>query len=645
MGRFISRLIIPFREMPYLPKWLVLLMDICISMLSFTISYMICYNLLDVPVLVNAFLMKLLLSTGISVMFFIIFKTYSGIIRYSTFMDASRVFFAVFFSNLTLISINFLLTKFFNKAIFLNIGFFINAILAFVLMFSFRMFVKLIHDYFKDSFLTSNKVPILIFGVTSHSVSIARMIKSNDSLNYKLVGFISMTSHAANKTLMGVPVYYGKNQYLNVLASGKVKALLIIPSEINRSTKQEIVDICLENNVQVISPPPISEWVDGKPKTGEMKNIQIEDLLGREPIQINENKIGRELEGKCILVTGAAGSIGSEIVRQVSRFKPSTLILCDYAESPTYEIQLELQEKFPELNFVPLVSDVRNFRQMDRIFSTYRPQYVYHAAAYKHVPLMEEYPSEAVLTNVCGTKNIADLSVKYCAEVFVMVSTDKAVNPSNVMGASKRIAEMYTQSLYQYLQKKGKEGVTRFITTRFGNVLGSNGSVIPRFKDQIAKGGPITVTHPEIIRYFMTIPEACRLVMEASVMGRGGEIFIFDMGEPVKIVDLAERMIRLAGLIPGKDIKIEFTGLRPGEKLYEELLNNKEYTRPTHHEKIMIAAVRQDDYERVSSEIQELVEYAQSYDAVNVVRTMKEIVPEYISYNSNFEVLDKKAAV
>jgi FlaA1/EpsC-like NDP-sugar epimerase len=258
---------------------------------------------------------------------------------------------------------------------------------------------------------------------------------------------------------------------------------------------------------------------------------------------------------------------------------------------------------------------------------------------------MEEYPSEAVLTNVCGTKNIADLSVKYCAEVFVMVSTDKAVNPSNVMGASKRIAEMYTQSLYQYLHKKGKEGVTRFITTRFGNVLGSNGSVIPRFKDQIAKGGPITVTHPEIIRYFMTIPEACRLVMEASVMGRGGEIFIFDMGEPVKIVDLAERMIRLAGLIPGKDIKIEFTGLRPGEKLYEELLNNKEYTRPTHHEKIMIAAVRQDDYERVSSEIQELVEYAQSYDAVNVVRTMKEIVPEYISYNSNFEVLDKKAAV
>lgn len=644
LGALVHRLIIPFKDMQYLPKWVVLFIDTCLTMIAFTISYLVCYDLLSVPIIFDAFIYKLLLNTAVAVIFFMIFRTYSGIIRYSTFTDALKVFYAVLFSNLIMIIISSLLWKIYSRTIFLNIGFFINSVLTFVFMFSFRMFVRLIYDYFRLSPETSRqRIPILIYGVTSATVSIARMIRSNNSIQYRLAGFITTTSNAAHKTLLGVPVYHKKEQYSKILKRGDVQTILLNPSELSKEEKQEIIDFCLNSNIQMIAHPPISEWDDGKPKIGEIKTIQIEDLLGRDPIFINDKLIGEQLANKCILITGAAGSIGSEIARQISQYKPKHLILCDCAESPLYALQLEMAEKMPNLKFSALISDVRNKNRMEKIFSSFRPQYVFHAAAYKHVPLMELYPSEAIITNIEGTKNVADLSVKYGAEAFVMVSTDKAVNPSNIMGASKRIAEIYIQSYFSYLHDDpGKnENITKFITTRFGNVLGSNGSVIPRFKEQIAKGGPVTVTHPQIIRYFMTIPEACRLVLEASIMGKGGEIFIFDMGEPVKIVDLAERMIRLAGFTPGQEIKIEFSGLRPGEKLYEELLNQKEYTQPTHHKKIMIATVRKYDYNTVLQMINTLIGYAKDYNSLESVKMMKAIVPEFISSNSIFEDLDK----
>jgi len=423
-----------------------------------------------------------------------------------------------------------------------------------------------------------------------------------------------------------------------------VEALLINPQELNRQEKQVIADYCLEHNLQILSPPPVSEWENGQLRVAKIKSLQIEDLLGRIPIKISVEEIGKSLEQKCVMITGAAGSIGSEIVRQVARFNPSLLLLCDAAESPLHYLQLEVIEKYPNLNFLPVICDVRNYDRMEQIFRTYHPHYIYHAAAYKHVPLMENHPAEAIYTNVLGSKNVVDLAVKYDSEAFVMISTDKAVNPTNVMGASKRIAEIYVQSLAEYLKDnpKIKDKRTRIITTRFGNVLGSNGSVIPRFKSQIEKGGPVTVTHPDIIRYFMTIPEACRLVLEAGNMGKGGEIFVFDMGDPVKIVDLAEKMIRLAGLVPYKDIEIKFTGLRPGEKLYEELLADEETTQPTYNEKIMIGSAREYDYHVVQKQLNKLLSAVLSYQEENVVKLMKELVPEFISANSTYEEIDKE---
>jgi FlaA1/EpsC-like NDP-sugar epimerase len=419
--------------------------------------------------------------------------------------------------------------------------------------------------------------------------------------------------------------------------------------------KNRIVDICLENNIKVLTLPPVRNWINGQPTATQLQNIKIEDLLEREPIEIHNDIIFEQIKGKRVLVTGAAGSIGSEIVRQISQFNPQMIILNDQSETPLHELHLELQENNLQNNFHSFIGDVRDQYRMELLFQTFKPHYVYHAAAYKHVPLMEHNPGEAVRTNVMGTKTIADLSVKYGVNKFVMISTDKAVNPTNVMGASKRIAEIYVQSLYHSFKSRettvytnglshlneGRDAIhTKFITTRFGNVLGSNGSVIPRFKAQIQKGGPITVTHPEITRYFMTIPEACRLVLEAGSMGEGGEIFIFDMGKSVKIVELAKKMIRLSGLVPHQDIAIEFSGLRPGEKLYEELLNDLENTRPTHHDKIMVAQVRKYDFQSISIQISDLIKLSCQYKDRQVVIKMKEIVPEYKSNNSIYEELD-----
>jgi len=402
--------------------------------------------------------------------------------------------------------------------------------------------------------------------------------------------------------------------------------------------KNELADLLLANKIKLLTAPPLSEWTGQTLEHAQIKEIQIEDLLQRDPIDIDIRKVASNLEGKRVLITGAAGSIGSEIMRQVVSFNPYKLILVDQAETPLHDIRLELQDKWRNIDAATIVADISNKTRMETIFKEYKPQYIFHAAAYKHVPMMEDNVSESIQINVLGTKNVADLAVKYGAKKFVMISTDKAVNPTNVMGCSKRICEIYVQSLAKKLLKEDKSA-TQFITTRFGNVLGSNGSVIPRFRDQIQRGGPVTVTHPEIIRYFMTIPEACRLVLEAGSMGSGGEIYIFDMGKPVKIVDLAKRMISLSGRT---DVKIEFTGLRHGEKLYEELLNVKELTKPTYHEKIMIATVREYDYDEVKHRIQDLIDVSYEYDQMKIVAAMKDLVPEFVSKNSCFEVLDKK---
>lgn len=646
LRNYITTIFSSFRELPYLPRWTVLSIDVFIAVFSFTISYLICYQLQQAVVITGPFLIKLLINTFVTISFFFVFKTYAGIIRYSSFMDALRILLTLFSVNMTMIILNWVLTTYFGKTIFLTAGFFIDFLLTFSLMFVFRMVVKLIYDHIgSGKYLQRKKhTPLLVFDVTHSSVAMARMIKNDTTAPYRVVGFISPDPKAVDKSILNEPVYsMDEKDALKIKRRG-AEALLINPIELGRRKKQAIADYCLENNIQMLSPPPVSEWEDGQPKADKIKGIQIEELLGRVPIKISVEEIGRSLEQKCVMITGAAGSIGSEIVRQVACFNPSLLLLCDIAETPLHYLQLEVTEKYPNLNFLPVICDVRNHERMEQIFKTYRPHHIYHAAAYKHVPLMENHPAEAIYTNVMGSKNVADLAVKYNAEVFVMISTDKAVNPTNIMGASKRIAEIYVQSLFRYLKESPevRNKKIKIITTRFGNVLGSNGSVIPRFKGQIEKGGPVTVTHPDIIRYFMTIPEACRLVLEAGNMGKGGEIFVFDMGDPVKIVDLAEKMIRLAGFIPYKDIDIKFTGLRPGEKLYEELLADEESTQPTYNKKIMIGSAREYDYGMVQDELGKLLAAVLNYQDEKIVKIMKKLVPEFISTNSTYEEFDKE---
>jgi FlaA1/EpsC-like NDP-sugar epimerase len=573
----------------------------------------------------------------LQIFFFWCFHTYSGVLRYSSYVDLIKLLLAVFI-NIGIISLaNFIVYLSTSNVMFYYSALLIDAVLSFLLLFILRLAVKSIYDYFTQN---SNQItPVMIFGTQSAAIGIAKMIRFADDNKYKLVGFIDDDKNASKRLIMGVPVYHLDEKTLKKYIINKAKAIIVSPNIMNQINPNTDLDIFINNNLSVLTSPPMSIWQNDMPSIKQIKSIQIEDLLERPEIDISYEKIAKQLKSKIILITGAAGSIGSEIVRQVTMFKPNLIILLDQAESPMHTLKLELEEQFPDQNFIAFLGDIRNNERMEYLIEMFRPDYIYHAAAYKHVPLMEDNPVESIQVNVRGTKNLADLAVKYKVQYFVMISTDKAVNPTNVMGASKRIAEIYVQSLFRKIQAEGNT-TTKFITTRFGNVLGSNGSVIPHFKSQIEKGGPVTVTHPDIIRYFMTIPEACMLVLEAGSMGQGGEIFIFDMGNPVKIVNLARKMIRLAGYIPEIDIKIEFTGLRPGEKLYEELLNKKEITIKTYNTKIFIAKVQEYDFSKISPQIDELIRYSLMCKNFLTVSLMKKIVPEFLSKNSQFERLD-----
>jgi FlaA1/EpsC-like NDP-sugar epimerase len=497
-----------------------------------------------------------------------------------------------------------------------------------------RIIVKEVYEAITEANI--KPVNVFIYGTKHSAINVARAFKGNKDFKYRVMGFISDEAHMIGKEIMGVTVHENNDDLFSVLESKDVKTIIVSPHKMEEIKNSTLLSNFVDHDISLLTTIPVSEWNGSLNSKEQIKDIQIEDLLPRDPIKINMLNIAANIQGKRVMVTGAAGSIGSEIVRQVAAFNPNSIILIDQAETPLHDLYLELNDRWKLLRAEIVVANVNNYSRMEKIFSRTRPQIIFHAAAYKHVPMMEVNVSEAIQTNILGTKLMADLAVKFNANKFVMVSTDKAVNPSNVMGCSKRICEIYVQSLAKHIEN-GNDQRTQFITTRFGNVLGSNGSVIPLFKEQIKNGGPVTVTHPEIIRYFMTIPEACQLVLEAGSMGKGGEIFIFDMGKPVKILDLAKRMIKLSGTT---NVKIEFTGLRNGEKLYEELLNQAEHTKPTHHEKIMIADVREYVYEEVSQLIDSLIKSSYEYDDMTTVRKMKEIVPEFQSINSPFEAVD-----
>ena len=619
-----------------LPIWTILLIDVLIIVVSSLLAYALRYDFRSIFLESSTIDKTIVWTVIVNLVFFRVFRTYSNVLRFSSFIDIMRIFVSLTVSYALLMISSVLLASYLDIRLAPVSVLFMAYIISFAIMSCSRIVVKMFYELL--NFDGSHSANVFIYGAKEAGVNIAKALRVNLRNHYRLRGFIADEPELINKVMMGVKVFPNDESLIDVLNDRDVHTIIISPAKMEELKKSDMADRLLAHNIKLMTAPPLSEWSGQTLNRTQLKEIQIEDLLQRDPIEIDIHKVASHLEGKRVMITGAAGSIGSEIMRQVASFNPCKLILVDQAETPLHDIRLELQDRWRDIDAETIIADISNATRMEDIFKEYQPQYIFHAAAYKHVPMMEDNVSESIQINVFGTRTLADLAVKYGAEKFVMISTDKAVNPTNVMGCSKRICEIYVQSLAKKLQEKGGH-VTQFITTRFGNVLGSNGSVIPRFRDQIQRGGPVTVTHPEIIRYFMTIPEACRLVLEAGSMGNGGEIYIFDMGKPVKIVDLAKRMISLSGRT---DVKIEFTGLRHGEKLYEELLNVKELTKPTYHEKIMIATVREYDYDEVKQRIQKLIEVSYTYDQMQIVAAMKDIVPEFISKNSCFEALDKK---
>ena len=625
-----------------LPYWCILLLDCVIVAFSTYVGH---YIELGGDIFAGHFwsiTRGILLGLVLFVISFRVFHTYSGIVRYSSFIDLQRVATASFIATVAFWLLGLAVNGVWpGQRVFLFPDFPVSVVLfaiSTLLLWVERVVVKRLYD----SFRSDNAVPVAIYGTKTGGISLAKSINVDKEKPYYLNSFISDGVEMAGAYLMGKPVYLNVPGLAESLKEKGVKVLLVSPlkNDVFRDN-QQMVDEFLSAGIKVMMMPQAEEW-DGREGTlshSRLHEVAIEDLLPREKIEVDMDAIGALLTGKRILITGAAGSIGSEMVRQVAKYHPAEMILIDQAETPMHDIRLMMQRQYPDIKNETIVTSIANGKHMESIFREHKPEYVFHAAAYKHVPMMEDDPAIAVQNNIYGTRVIADLAVKYGTKKFVMISTDKAVNPTNVMGCSKRICEIYCQSLNQAIQEGKVQGVTQFVTTRFGNVLGSNGSVIPIFREQIQNGGPVTVTHPDIIRYFMLIPEACKLVLEAGTMGRGGEIFVFDMGKPVKIVDLAKRMIQLSG---ATNVEIRFTGLRDGEKLYEEVLSDKEGNLPTTNPKIMVAQVRKYDYETACENERRLMEVSETFDDMAIVKVMKEIVPEYRSRQSKYEVLDNK---
>ena len=614
------------------PRWVVFLIDLTICLFSIIFSFYVRFEFTlaeEYKILLKSVIPLILFIRAVH---FISFRTYAGLIRYTSTKDAERIFIVTSVSTLVLFAINFINYFSNNKFIIPNSILLIDYFLTIILMVGSRLFYKAVYYTIRNTDLNGEK--ILIVGVEQFAAAVKRAIDRESLSGIQIVGFIDPYNQQEGNKIENIEIY-NINRIEYLIQKYDVSKVILASKNLDPNRKNRIIEKCLSLNVNVQTIPDANTWINGELNVKQIKNIKIEDLLERPPIVLDKKRIQDYIKGKVVLVTGAAGSIGSEMVRQITRFHPKKVILFDIAETPLYDLELELKECLQFFDFETVIGSVTNEYRVNKLFEVFHPQVVFHAAAYKHVPMMENNPTEAVFNNVAGTKLVADISIKFRVEKFVMISTDKAVNPTNIMGASKRIAEIYTQSL-NYTSR------TKFITTRFGNVLGSNGSVIPRFKKQIENGGPITITHPDIIRYFMTIPEACQLVLEAGAMGQGGEIFIFDMGKPVKILDLAKKMIKLSGLTYGKDIQINFTGLRPGEKLYEELLNNKENTIPTYHPKIMIAKVNQYKQEEVLPKVMELINLLPGHNNFTIVSLMKDIVPEFISRNSVYEDIDRQ---
>ena len=622
----------------YLPRWMVFFMDVFLTIISSQISYIIVrslrvkfYDTLDVPsrygivVLVNIF-------------FFIVFKTYSGILRYSTFIDGIKLLYSTVCTFFTLVLINYSTYYFIGKKIYLLPQLGIDFIITFSSLLLFRVFIKLVYENISIYEKNSKAQRAVVYGTDANAISVVTALQSEKIKRFQIVGFIDKKKSDFSKRILNIPILNSKKKITVILRALNAKVLILSDNKLTNIEKIKIVEDCLEANIKVYNSGTITDWENQEAISKKVIEFKIEDLLDRSTISLDQTPISNQILNNTVLVTGAAGSIGSELARQIIGFNPKKIIILDQAETPLHYLRAELEKLNSNSKIRTIIGDVRNKEILKEVFVNFKPEVVYHAAAYKHVPMMEDNPSQAIFANVIGTMNTAELAMEFGVKNFVFISTDKAVNPSNVMGASKRIAERCIQGL-SLIAKKEKRDI-KYITTRFGNVLGSNGSVVPLFTEQIQNGGPITITHPDVIRYFMTIPEACQLVLEAGAMGNGGEIFIFDMGAPVKIIDLARKMIRLAGLIPERDIEIKTIGLRPGEKLYEELLNDNSKTVPTHNSKIMIAKDTCDDHDLLFQKVNELITIANNNNKNELVTKMKEIVPEFVSMNSHFNQLD-----
>ena len=640
MKSFIKKLTDWYFTRDAIPYWCILVLDsFAVVLAGFISLFLTKYEAFLTTELFWASTWGIFVNMFIFIIAFKLFHTYDCIIRYSTFHDLVNVTSATFLASVVAYGMSFLLPYLGVKSVMmLDIyGEFVLFVFSTLAMFVMRVTVKYMFEISRTDNHASN---LFIYGVLEGGISLAKSIFNQDVKQFYLKGFVSPNGDFVGQKLLGVKVYANDDNLIDVMQENNVRVLMVSPIQTDHFREQQsLLTALTDAGIKIMVMPRAEEWDGKSPLSYErMHDVEIEDLLPRDKIEIDMQAIGQNLRRKRILITGAAGSIGSEMVRQIAPFKPSEMILVDQAETPMHDIRLLMAEQYPGIKCYTIVGSITNQKFMETIFETHKPEYVLHAAAYKHVPMMEDNPAMAVQNNVAGTRIVADLAVKYRTPKFVMISTDKAVNPTNVMGCSKRICEIYCQSLNQAIVDGKINGITQFVTTRFGNVLGSNGSVIPLFREQIKNGGPVTVTDPEVVRYFMLIPEACKLVLEAGTMGKGGEIYVFDMGKPVKIVNLAKRMIRLSGV---KDIKIVFTGLRDGEKLYEEVLNDKETTMPTVHPKIMIAKVREYDYETSVENEERLLRASYTFDDMEIVRIMKEIVPEFKSNNSKYEVLDK----